>query len=227
VLQVLSRVDPFPALAGPAVLVEPPDPAVLKAPGVRRAAPSVVRVLGTACGLGIAGSGWVAKDDTVVTAAHVVAGEDDTTVTAPGGSPHAADVVLFDPKNDVAVLHVSGLGRPALPLVDAHRGDRVAILGYPGDGAFAVTAGRVGSTLTVAADDAYGDGPVLRSVTGFRGLVRHGNSGGPVVNERGEVEATVFAARVGSDAGYGVPTAIVRKALASAGGRVSTGACAP
>jgi S1-C subfamily serine protease len=227
VLQVLARVDPFPALAGPAVLVEPPDPAVLKAPGVRKAAPSVVRVLGTACGLGIAGSGWVAKDDTVVTAAHVVAGEDDTTVAPPGGSPLPADVVAFDPKNDVAVLRVDGLGRPALPFVDAHRGDRVAILGYPGDGAFTVTAGRVGSTLTVAADDAYGAGPVLRSVTGFRGLVRHGNSGGPVVNERGEVEATVFAARAGSDSGYGVPTAIVRKALAGASGRVSTGACAP
>ncbi len=226
-LQVLTRVDPFPALAGPAVLVEAPDPAVLRAPGVREAAPSVVRVLGTACGLGIAGSGWVAKDDTVVTVAHVVAGEDDTTVAAPGGSPLAADVVAFDPKNDIAVLHVSGLGRQPLALVDARRGDRVAILGYPGDGAFTATPGRMGSTLTVAADDAYGHGPVVRTVTGFRGRVRHGNSGGPAVNDRGEVEATVFAARAGSDSGYGVPTAIVRKALASASGRVSTGACAP
>jgi S1-C subfamily serine protease len=227
VLQVLARVDPFPALAGPAVLVDPPDPAVLRAPGVREAAPSVVRVLGTACGLGIAGSGWVAKDDTVVTAAHVVAGEEDTTVAPPGGTPLPADVVAFDAKNDIAVLHVSGLGRQALTFVDAHRGDRVAILGYPGDGAFTATPGRVGSTVTVAADDAYGKGPVLRSVTGFRGRVRHGNSGGPVVNERGEVEATVFAARAGSDSGYGVPTAIVRKALSDVGARVSTGACAP
>jgi S1-C subfamily serine protease len=227
VLQVLARVDPFPALAGPAVLVDPPDPAVLRAPGVREAAPSVVRVLGTACGLGIAGSGWVAKEDTIVTAAHVVAGEEDTTVAPPGGTPLPADVVAFDAKNDVAVLHVAGLGRRPLALVDARRGDRVAILGYPGDGAFTATPGRVGSTVTVAADDAYGKGPVLRSVTGFRGRVRHGNSGGPVVNERGEVEATVFAARTGSDSGYGVPTAIVRKAVSGASGRVSTGACAP
>ncbi len=226
-LQVLARVDPFPALAGPAVLVEPPDPAVLQAPGVRKAAPSVVKVLGTACGLGIAGSGWVAKDDTVVTAAHVVAGEDDTTVAPPEGAPLRADVVAFDAKNDVAVLHVSGLGRQPLAIVDAHRGDRVAILGYPGDGAFTATPGRMGSTLTVAADDAYGHGPVVRTVTGFRGRVQHGNSGGPAVNERGEVEATVFAARAGSDSGYGVPSAIVRKALAGASGRVSTGACAP
>jgi S1-C subfamily serine protease len=57
--------------------------------------------------------------------------------------------------------------------------------------------------------------------------VRHGNSGGPVVNERGEVETTVFAARAGSESGYGVPSAIVRKALTGASARVSTGACAP
>ena len=57
-------------------------------------------------------------------------------------------------------------------------------------------------------------------MTAFRGLVRHGDSGGPVVNADGAVETTVFAAREGSDAGYGVPTAVVRKALAAAHGSV-------
>ena len=46
---------------------------------------SVVRVLGTACGLGVEGSGWIAAPGLVVTNAHVVAGETDTTVT-PAGS---------------------------------------------------------------------------------------------------------------------------------------------
>jgi hypothetical protein len=46
------------------------------------------------------------------------------------------------------------------------------------------------------------------------------------VNAQGEVETTVFAARVGSRGGYGVPTDVVRDALARAGGRVSTGPCA-
>ena len=46
----------------------------------QRAARSVVRVDGTACGLAIEGSGWVAAPDMVVTNAHVVAGEQDTTV---------------------------------------------------------------------------------------------------------------------------------------------------
>jgi S1-C subfamily serine protease len=57
------------------------------------------------------------------------------------------------------------------------------------------------------------------------GLVRHGNSGGPAVNASGQVEATIFAARIGSRAGYGVPAAIVRRALAHARQPVSTGRC--
>ncbi len=226
VLQALVRVDPFPALAGPAVTVEPPDPAVLAHPGVRRAAPSVVRVFGTACGLGIAGSGWVAGDGLAVTAAHVVAGESDTTVAPLGGSSLPATVVWFDATNDVAVLNVNGLDRPALRLAEAQRGDPVAILGYPGDGAFRAVPGRIGTTLAVLGGDAYGK-RVLRTVTTFRGVVRHGDSGGPVVNADGAVETTVFAAREGSDAGYGVPTTVVRRALAAARGPVSTGDCAP
>jgi S1-C subfamily serine protease len=227
VLRALARVDPFPALAGPAVLVDPPDPRVLGEPGVRRAAPSVVRVLGTACGLGIAGSGWVARDGLVVTAAHVVAGEDDTTVVTADGAPVAAEAVVFDVKNDLAVLRVTGVDRPGLSIANARPGDRVAILGYPQNGAFAARPGRIGGTVAVAGEDAYGRGPVFRTVTSFRGRVTHGNSGGPVVNGRGEVETTVFASRPGSEAGYGVPSGIVRRALAAARGSVSTGDCAP
>jgi S1-C subfamily serine protease len=65
----------------------------------------------------------------------------------------------------------------------------------------------------------------LREVTAVSGLVRHGNSGGPAVDARGRVETTVFAASVGSKAGYGVPADPVRSALASARGPVSTGGC--
>src|SRR5437762_3794319 len=82
-LEALARVDPFPSIAGPIAGVAPPDPRLLRAPGVNAAAPSVVRVLGTACGLSVEGSGWVARRGLVVTAAHVVAGEHDTTVKAP------------------------------------------------------------------------------------------------------------------------------------------------
>src|SRR5438094_583573 len=84
------------AIAGPASPVAPPDPRLLRSPGVRRASPSVVRVLGTACGLRIAGSGWVAAPSLVVTAAHVVAGQKDTVVEpASSAAKFSATVVAF------------------------------------------------------------------------------------------------------------------------------------
>jgi S1-C subfamily serine protease len=225
-LSALARVDPFPAIAGPLAPVEPPDPSVLRAPGARAAAPSVVRVLGTACGLSIQGSGWVAARGLVVTNAHVVAGQDDTTVQAPGSDRLAAEAVAFDAKNDVAVLRVNGLGARPLRLVEPHSGDPVVILGYPENGPLTSVPGRIGPTGTLLAEDAYGRGPVARRVTSFRGRVRRGNSGGPTVNAAGSVETTVFASRTGSGGGYGVPSDVVREALQRARGPVSTGACA-
>ena len=53
--------------------------------------------------------------------------------------------------------------------------------------------GGIGRTGTVASQDSYGRGPVERRMTPFRGEVRGGNSGGPVIGEDGEVLTTVFA----------------------------------
>ena len=224
-MDAIARVDPFPTIVGPRPPSEPPDPAVLNRPGVREAAPSVVRVLGTACGLAVSGSGWVASPGVVVTAAHVVAGQRDTTVQAAGGRRHRARAISYDPRNDVAVLRAPGLGAPSLRLDDGDSGAPVAILGFPENGPLTAEPGRIGRTATVLTEDAYGRGPVRRTVTALAGRVRHGNSGGPAVNAEGEVETTVFAARVGEPGGFGVPPGIVRDALASAGRGVSTGPC--
>jgi uncharacterized membrane protein required for colicin V production len=224
-LDALARVDPLPSVVGPIAIVPAPDPKLLRRPEVRAAEPSVVRVVGTACGLSVEGSGWIARPDTVVTAAHVVAGEHDTAVeTFASRAPLRATVVAFDVRNDIAVLHVGGLGGRPLPLVDAQPGTAVAILGYPEDGPFDAEAGRIGGTVTVFSEDAYGH-PVTRTITSLRGFVRHGNSGGPAVDAAGRVQTTVFAARVGSKSGYGVPADPVRQALARANSPVSTGTC--
>jgi S1-C subfamily serine protease len=223
-LNALARIDPFPGLAGPPVPTTPPDPRVLSRPGVRAAAPSVVRIVGTACGLGIEGSGWVARPGVVVTAAHVVAGEDDTTVSSTDGT-FRAQALVFDPQNDIAVLRVAGLSARPLRLVDPRPGTPVAIVGYPENGPLAAVPGRIGETATVFAEDAYGRRG-RRTVTSIGGAVRHGDSGGPAVDASGAVQVTVFAARLGGPGGYGVPASIVRRDLASAGGPVSTGPCA-
>jgi S1-C subfamily serine protease len=143
-----------------------------------------------------------------------VQGASDITVAG-----HAARALVVDRKQDVAILRVPALAAPALPIVDAHEGDSVALLGYPENGPFDARAGRVGATADVLVKGS------LREVTALSGLVRHGNSGGPAVNEQGQVEATIFAARIGTKAGYGVPAAPVRAALARAKKPVSTGRC--
>jgi S1-C subfamily serine protease len=233
ILNALSRFDPLPSVRGPAADVPAPTRGIVAAPGVRAAAKSVVRVSGTACGLGIEGSGWVAAPGVVVTNAHVVAGETDTEVQIGGvGTGLPARVIAFDPRDDIAVLRVHGLGQPVLPLAaNPAPGTSAAILGYPLDGRFDGEPGRIGQTTTVSTQDAYGNGPVLRSITSLRGRVRPGNSGGPMVDGHGRVVATVFAALTGTSrrGGFAVPNRLVRTELAKAGGRtaaVTTGRCA-
>lgn len=229
VLNALARLDPLPSLAGPAPDVAAPTPAIAESRGVKADAGSVVRVLGTACGLAIEGSGWVAAPDEVVTNAHVIAGESDTTVQVEGQAPNLVAVpIAFDPKDDVAVLHVAGLEEPSLRLAaEPAEGTSGAILGYPENGPFDVQPGRIGRTQQVISQNAYGEGPVVRLLTPLRGLVRPGNSGGPVVAADGRVLATVFASTTdsGTPGGYGVADATVAKVLRQARGPVGTGHC--
>jgi S1-C subfamily serine protease len=230
VLNALARFDPFPRIDGPSAGVPAPRAAIARDPQVKAAADGVVKIQGTACGLGVEGSGWIARPGIVVTNAHVVAGQHDTTAQLGGtGDRHDAQAIAFDPRNDIAVLRVSGLGGQPLELASRVRvGAQAAILGFPENGPYDVRAGRVGATRTVLTQDAYGRGPVRRSLTTLRGLVRHGNSGGPMVDSRGRVVTTVFAATAsaGPSGGFGVPNAIVRSILARASGPVATGPCA-
>jgi uncharacterized membrane protein required for colicin V production len=228
-LNLLARIDPFPSIAGPEPPSEPPSGAIAGNANVRRAARDVVRVLGTACGVGIEGSGWFAAHDLVVTAAHVVAGERDTGVEIPDESGlHAVDVVAFDARDDVAVLRVRDAATASpLRFADPQPGASVEIVGYPENGPLLGSPGRVGDTKAVLTQDAYGNGPVSRTITAVAGDVRHGDSGGPAIDEGGAVEATIFAARLDASGGYGVPASVVRRVLDSAGTRpVSTGSCA-
>jgi S1-C subfamily serine protease len=225
VLQALTRIDPFPAIMGPAAPSDPPDPRVLRLPGVRKAEPSVVRVLSNACGTGYAGSGWVAGRDLVVTAAHVVAGGSDIVVQRQDGRRFHARAVAFDGGNDVAVLLVQSLGLKPLAIEAPHAGDPGALLGFPGDGPFDAEAARVGRTAEVYAPD-YARHFVARTITSVRARVRHGNSGGPVVNHQGAVEASIFGARTIGSVGYGVPGDLVRDVLRGVDRHgVSTGRC--
>jgi S1-C subfamily serine protease len=228
-LHALARLDPFPSVNGPDAQVPAPSARIARDPDVRRAAGGVVRVLGTACGLGIEGSGWIARPDTVVTNAHVVAGEGDTVVQLRGTGPKLrAHAIAFDPKNDIAVLHVDGLGGRVLEIAsDTPAGRSAAVLGFPRNGPYDVRAARLGPTRDVISQDAYGRGPVTRSMLSMRGLVRHGNSGGPLVDAQGRVAGTIFAASSSRrHGGFAVPNAVAKPILDGAHATVGTGPCA-
>jgi S1-C subfamily serine protease len=229
-LNSLRALDLAPRINGPEARVAPPRAGIARDPDVQEAAASVVKLLGTACGFGVEGSGWVAGDGLVVTNAHVVAGQRDTRVLPGGREPGLpAQAVHFDPRNDLAIMRVDALDERPLPLAEEFgSGTSAAILGFPLNGPFDVRPGRLGPTRRVSSSNAYGRGPVQRTMTSLRGNVRPGNSGGPMVDGEGRVVTTIFAATTGGQqrGGYGVPNAIVESALGRIGGPVSTGPCA-
>jgi S1-C subfamily serine protease len=227
VLSTLRRIDPVPSIPGRVTPVPPPDPAIATDPEVLAAGRSVVRVLGTACGLGIEGSGWVAAPGIVVTNAHVVAGEDDTSVTTQDGASLEATPVRYDTRNDLALLRV-GADIPALlPAAEVSTGTPGAVLGYPENGPYAVIPARFGDSRQVISEDSYGRGPVRRRIASLRGELRSGNSGGPLVDSRGRVLGTVFATTTsGPSGGFAIPGDVVRDALARTSAEpVDTGPC--
>lgn len=226
VLNALDRVDPAPSVTGPAAPVPAPDHAIATDPDVLDAGGSVVRVLGSACGLGVEGSGWAVQPGLIVTNAHVIAGSEDTTVTTQDGIELDATPVYYGPENDLALLRV-GSNLPTLPVSERREpGAGGAVLGYPENGPYAVTPARLGETRPTISEDSYGNGPVERTIVALRGSVRSGNSGGPLVDADGRVVGIVFAATTSGPAGgFAIPAEEVRDALSQVSASVSTGAC--
>jgi S1-C subfamily serine protease len=209
--------------AGPDRLLTDPD--------VVRAEPSVLKIRGTNdCGRGIEGTGFVYAPDRLMTNAHVVAGVDDPEVEIEG-TTEPAGVVYYNPDLDIAVLSLDTGSIASLPFdATAREQDGVAILGYPQDGPYDVRPARIRSEDRLRSPDIYGSGAVVREVFSIRGLVRPGNSGGPIVDSDGDVVGVVFAASVtDGDTGYALTADQVAGSAAdgrSGTGEVSTGDCA-
>uniref|UniRef100_UPI0024578D20 trypsin-like peptidase domain-containing protein n=1 Tax=Nocardia brasiliensis TaxID=37326 RepID=UPI0024578D20 len=118
---------------------------------------------------------------------------------------------------------------PPRPAPPPRSGDSAIVLGYPGGGRYTASAARVRETLDLTGPNIYRDGTVERQVYTVRGLVRAGNSGGPLVDTEGHVLGVVFGAAVtDDDTGYVLTLAEVRAQLDAAPGvnaPVGTGAC--
>jgi S1-C subfamily serine protease len=226
VLQALNRFDPFPELALGGGPLPPPDASVLQSPGAKTAAGSVVKLHGTACGLGTQGSGWVVRKALVATNAHVIAGEHETTILAPNGQMLDAQPVYVDSQNDVALLRVPSLALDPLAVDrDGEFPRKVVILAYPRDGPLTGTAATAGSPRTVIAPDAYDRRVSARMIVPLRGKVQPGESGGPVVDSRGRVIAMVFAGAKRGASGFAIPVELVLRGASKPLHPVSSGPC--
>ena len=227
-MQALHRIDPVPTFATSPGDIARPAQGAGSEPAVREAARSVVKVSGTCQGFGVMGSGWAVGPDTFVTNAHVVAGQEDTRVESNDGQSAPATAIPYNRRNDIAILRAD-VDVPALPaLARARRGASAAVIGYPGDGPLTITPARAGETRLVLGDDAYGAGPFERRMLTLRGRVRHGNSGGPLVDGQGRVLGTVFAATTeGPEGGLAIPNRVLARISERATGEeVDTGGCA-
>jgi S1-C subfamily serine protease len=164
--------------------------------GIREATSVTVKVIAAGCGGGAeAGSSWPLAAGYFVTNAHVVAGSGSVEIDTSNGGRHAARVVLFDPNTDVAVLYSPGLDLRPLVLVNSNpaRGTGGAVIGYPGGGAEQVVAAAVSGTESARGYNIYGDMLVTREIEVLSARVIPGNSGGPIVNDSGQIIGVVFA----------------------------------
>jgi S1-C subfamily serine protease len=212
------------------VEVGPGPRRLLRDPDVADAADSVLKIHGTnECGNGIEGSGFLYAGNRLMTNAHVVAGVDDPEVLLGEGSV-PAEVVYYNPDIDVAVLALDSGATPHLTFDrDAEAQAPVAILGYPQDGPYDVQPGRIRAEQRLRSPNIYNRGTVIREVYSLRGLVRPGNSGGPIVSSAGDVVGVVFAASVtDGETGYALTADQVAQSAATGltnDAAVSTGDC--
>ncbi|MET0930650.1 MAG: MarP family serine protease [Aeromicrobium sp.] len=222
-------IDPF--ASEDITQVAPPDEKTLASAGVTRARDSVVKILGQAkCDRGIEGSGFAYADGRIMTNAHVVAGVATPSIVI-GDRQVPSRVVLFDRELDIAVLAADDVDLEPLRFDESGKaGQAAAILGYPENGPFDARAARIRTQMNLRSPDIYDTGQVVRETFSVRGLVRSGNSGGPLVSESGRVLGVIFAASVADKStGYALTAEQVaddaRKGV-EATSAVSTGDCA-
>ena len=201
--------------APPALALKPPSNQIVAA--VDKVGPAVVRIdtvkrmvnpLGGVLGGGPAiqqqqgqGSGFITRSDGVVlTNAHVVEGASDVHVTLPDGRSFTGKVLGADPLTDVAVVKLVATKLPVAPLGDSAKvrpGEWAIAIGNPLGLDNTVTAGIISA---IQRTNALGEGqrvPYLQTDA----AVNPGNSGGPLLNDQGQVIGINTAIRQAPGAG--------------------------
>ena len=161
------------------------------------------------------GSGVIiSKDGYIVTNNHVIDGADEISVKLQDSRELKGRVIGTDPTTDLALVKIEGDDFPAIPVGDSDKlkvGEWVLAVGNPFN---------LGSTVTAGVVSAKSRGLGANQVESFiqtDAAINQGNSGGALVNARGElvgINAMLFSP-TGAYSGYGfaIPTSIMTKVV--------------
>ncbi len=220
----ISDAVPTPSLPGGGgnvivAAVEKVGPAVVRIDTTKR----VINPLGGLFGRGPTiqqqqgqGSGFITRSDGVIlTNAHVVEGASDVSVTLPDGRSFSGKVLGGDPLTDVAVVKVVASKLPVAPLGDSARvrpGEWAIAIGNPLGLDNTVTAGIISA---IQRTNAVGEGQRVPYIQ-TDAAVNPGNSGGPLINDRGQVIGINTAIRQAPGAGlsFAIPINVARQIAA-------------
>lgn len=166
-----------------------------------------------------AGSGVIIKPDGyIVTSNHVIEGSDEISVTLEDNSSYKARLIGADPVTDIALLKIEAQNLPFLIFGDSDAlrlGEWVIAIGNPYNLRSTITAGIV-SAKARSMPSTSGEFKI-ESFIQTDAAVNSGNSGGALVNTRGELIGinTAIASRTGTFTGYSfaVPSSITRKVV--------------
>ena len=223
--------DPAPSLdpssIAPTHVPSPPATPKLSPSALLAVSAATLRVEGRACSYIQSGTGVVLGENLVVTNAHVVAGESETTSVSNGGMRRKAEVVAFDPRRDIAVLRMNNLEIKPIKISTPTIGATVAVFGYPGGRGLRSTGGLITDERKTTGPDLYGAGHWSRKVLTLRADLEPGDSGGPVVSQSGKFVGLSLAidSQI-AHTSYALDPSEIRSVLKTVGpGTVSTGRC--
>lgn len=173
------------------------------------------------------GSGFLTSvngEQVVVTNNHVIEGSTNITVTFADGNSYSASVLGSDPQADLAVLSVDSMpnGVKSLSLVSSSTlsvGDPVVAVGSPYGLSGTLTSGIIsalGRTITISEDSSSSGSITIADVIQTSTPINSGNSGGPLINYKGEVIGITTAAVSNSEGlGFAIPSDTIIREIVS------------
>jgi S1-C subfamily serine protease len=195
---------------------------------------STVRIDGIAesCSAAMVGTGFIIANERVITNAHVVAGVKEPVITLSNSQTQLGGrVIAMDRKKDIAIIFVPGLTGEKLTFIGPVTPNEVGfVVGYPNGGKLRTSAVLVSAEFESLGTDIDGNGEARRAVIVFGGDVKPGNSGGPLLNDQGQVLGVVFAAdEQNKNTGYALAPSEVSKLISETTSKtesIATGSCA-